>query len=172
VLCAAGARDTQALSGPDLEAAEAVAGARCFRQLGEDWLAREVGSRHLTWVQLLQACLLGAGGGRVDALVGGAAIARLQLLVVAAWILARLRRDLGGQQVQNDAVLVSGPHAAVVAQERSAGALFAAEAEARVEQSIDEVLEADGHIVEPASKALRHPVDHAARDGRLADGGT
>src|SRR5690606_15279826 len=73
VLGAAGARGEPTVFGHDLESAEAVAVARCFRQLGEDWLAREVGSRHLTWVQLLQACLLGAGGGRVDALVGGAA---------------------------------------------------------------------------------------------------
>src|SRR5690606_23897083 len=54
--------------------------------------------------------------------------------------------DLRGEQGEQDAVLVGRPHAAVLAQERRAGRLLAAEAHRAVEQPRHEPLEADGYL--------------------------
>ena len=53
---------------------------------------------------------------------------------------------------------------AVAAQERRAGAFLAAEAQRAVEQAVDEPLEADRHLVEPAAEPRGDAVDHGAAD--------
>src|SRR3989449_10144146 len=53
---------------------------------------------------------------------------------------------------------------------RRAGALLAAEPERAVEEAVDEPLEADRHLDEPPAEVGGDPVDHRARDQRLADG--
>ena len=80
------------------------------------------------------------------------------------------RGHLGGEQSRGEAVFVGGPDGAVAAQEGSAGAFFAAEAERAVEQTIDEPLEADGNLEQLAAQLRGHAVDHAAGDHGLADG--
>ena len=77
--------------------------------------------------------------------------------------------DLAGEQGQQDAVLVGGPRRAVLAQERRAGRLLAAEADRAVEQPGHEPLEADRHLEQPAAELGGDPVDHRRAHQRLAD---
>src|SRR5205085_8565490 len=121
--------------------------------------------------ELAQRRLLGGRGGRVDARVVRRPEPFAQALVVDAGILAGDGGDLPGEQVQDDAVLVGGPGAAVAAQEAGAGALLAAEAQAAVAQTGDEPLEADGDLAHLAPERARDPVDERARHQRLADRG-
>ncbi|MNF72248.1 hypothetical protein D3C84_542200 [compost metagenome] len=86
-------------------------------------------------------------------------------------ILAGHGQDLGGQQRQDEAILVGGPDAAVLAQEGGARALLAAEAELAAEKTIHEPLEADRHLFQGAADLAGNSVDHGRGDQRLADGG-
>src|SRR5207247_10826578 len=79
---------------------------------------------------------------RIDARVIGRAELRGQRPVVLTWIAAGARGDLGRQKRHDGAVLVGRPDRPVVAQEASAGALLAAEAERAGEQPRHEPLEA------------------------------
>ena len=76
-----------------------------------------------------RARLLLGRGRRVDARVVRRAELGGQLAVMLARILAGAGGDLRGQQAQDQAVLVRGPHRAVAPQEAGAGALLAAEAD-------------------------------------------
>ena len=76
--------------------------------------------------------------------------------------------DLGGEQPQDEAVLVRSPRGAAVAQERSAGAFLAAKAQRPIQEAIDEPFEAHGHLDQRALQARRHSIDHRAGDDRLA----
>ena len=58
-----------------------------------------------------------------------------------ARVLAGARGDLGGEQREDEPILVGGPHRSIPAQEARAGALFAAEADRAVEQARREPLE-------------------------------
>ena len=69
-----------------------------------------------------------------------------ELPVGLSGILAGARGDLRGEEVEDDAVLVRGPHRPVEAQERGAGALLAAEADRAVDEPVDEPLEPDRHL--------------------------
>ena len=109
--------------------------------------------------ELLERGLLRRRGGGVDARVIRRAMLRGEFLVVNAGVLAGDGGNLGGQQAENDAVLVGGPCAAVAAQEGCAGAFLAAEAEAAIEQSAGEPLEADRHFQELAAETIDHAVD-------------
>src|SRR5262252_422678 len=91
-----------------------------------------------------------------------------QVVVVLARILAGARRDLGGEQIHDRAVLVGGPHGAVVTQEAGPGALLAAKTAGAVEQPRYEPLEADRHFVEPAPQPFDDTIDDAAAHQRLA----
>src|SRR6185369_10881901 len=102
--------------------------------------------RHRRGRQLAEGGLLGGRRRRVDARVVRRPELLAQALVVGARILAGDRRDLGGEQVQDDAVLVGGPGGAVATEEAGAGALLAAEAEAAVDQTGHEPLEPDGNL--------------------------
>ena len=86
-----------------------------------------------------------------------------------AGALAGAGQDLGGQQRQDDAVLVGAPDGGVVAQEGGAGGFLAAEGAAAVQQARHEPLEAHGHFDQPAAQRLGHAVDHRAADQGLAD---
>ena len=110
----------------------------------------------------------GVAGG-VDPRVVRRAELRGQLAVVLARIFAGAGEDLGGQQVEDRAVLVGRPDGAVAPQEAGAGALLAAEAERAVEQPGREPLEADRHLAERPVQAGDHAIDQAAADQRLAD---
>ncbi len=79
-------------------------------------------------------------------------------------------QDLGRDQVEDEAVLVGGPDRTILAQERRASAFLAAKAKRAVQQPIDEILEAHGHLAQGASQVRRNAVDHRARDQRLANG--
>ncbi len=92
-----------------------------------------------------------------------------QRAVVLAGISAGARGDLRRQQRRHDAVLVGGPHAAVDAAERGAGAFLAAESQVPVEQSRDEPFEAHRHLVHVALEPAADPIDHRAAHHGLAD---
>ena len=53
-------------------------------------------------------------------------------------VLAGLGGDFRSQQVRDQTILIGGPHAAVLAQEAHAGALFAAEGDLALEQRVNE----------------------------------
>ena len=78
-------------------------------------------------------------------------------------VLAGLRGDLSGQQVRNQAVLVGGPHAAVLTQEGHAGAFLAAERDLALEQRVHEPLEADRNLDELGVDGGGHAVDQGGR---------
>ena len=59
---------------------------------------------------------------------------------------------------------------AVLAQERRACRLLAAEADGAVEQARHEPLEADRHLEQSSPELVGDPVDHRRADQRLADG--
>ncbi len=92
-----------------------------------------------------------------------------QLLVELARVLPGLRRDLGGEQVRDEPVLVGRPDRAVAPQERAAGALLAAEAEGAVGEPGHEPLEPHRHLDERSPEVLHDEVHHGARDDGLAD---
>jgi hypothetical protein len=94
---------------------------------------------------------------------------RRELAIVFARIAAGARRDLRREQVHDQPVLVGRPHGAVAAQEAGAGALLAAEAARAIEQPGYEPLEAHRDLADAAPEVGGDPVDHAARDQRLAD---
>ena len=87
-------------------------------------------------------------------------------------VLAGLGGDLRGQQVRNQAVLVGGPHTAVLAQEGHAGAFLAAESDLALEQRIHEPLEADRNLNELGVDGSGDAVDQGGGDQGLADAGT
>src|SRR5665648_892347 len=66
--------------------------------------------------------------------------------------------DLGREQGEQDAVLVGGPHGAVLTQERRAGGLLAAEAHRAVQQAGHEPLEPDRHLEQAPAVVRGHPV--------------
>ena len=92
---------------------------------------------------------------RVDALEQRLAELARELAIRLAGIAPGARRDLRRQQRRDDAVLVGGPHAAVLAQERRARALLAAETERPVEQAVDEPLEARPALRTAGARASR-----------------
>ena len=86
-----------------------------------------------------------------------------------AGVAAGRRQDFGRQQVEDEAVLVGRPDRAVLAQEGSPGAFFAAKAERAIQQPIHELLEAHRHLAQLAPQVGCHAVDHRAGYQGLAD---
>ena len=109
-------------------------GARVSR--AEDRLARERRRGHRFGRQLLQLRFLLRRRRRVDARVVRRAVLRFERAVVLAGILAGSRGDLSRQQRQNQAILVRRPDRAIPPQEARAGALFAAKANAALEERL------------------------------------
>ena len=120
-------------------------------------------------VSFLKAAFCCRRGRGVDARVVRRAELRGQIGVMHAGVFAGAGGDLGGQQVQNDAVLVGGPDRAVAAEEAGPRAFFAAEAEEPSNSPVGEPLESHRHLRQLPPQALHHAVDHAAADQRLAD---
>ena len=85
--------------------------------------------------------------------------------------LAGDREDLRGEQREDDAVLVRRPHGAVLTQEGGSRGLFAAETDGAVEQTGNEVLEADGDLDELTAHRRDDAVDEGGGDEGLADRG-
>src|SRR5262249_45212169 len=148
-----------AVLGDDLEPADLGVVAGRAGEDGADGFAGELARGDGLGRKLLQARLLSRRRRRVDAHVDGRAQLARELRIVPRRVLAGAGEDLGGGEVEDDAVLVGRPGAAVAAQERRPRALLAAEAEAAVEQAVDEVLEADGHLDEAPPELLGDPVD-------------
>ncbi|CCJ87939.1 hypothetical protein BN133_4316 [Cronobacter dublinensis 582] len=80
------------------------------------------------------------------------------------------RGDFRRQQAHDDAVFIGGPRRAVKAQEGRARALFAAEAEAAVVETVNEPFKTDRHFHQLTAQRIDHAVDHRGRDQRFADG--
>src|SRR5262249_54111863 len=117
--------------------------------------------------ELLKLCLLLARCRRVDASVVRRSELSGQLAVVLAGILAGPRRDLGGEEVHDGPVFVRGPNCAIEAEKARAGAFFAAEATRSIQEALDEPLESDGNLDEPAAELPHYFVDDAATDHGL-----
>src|SRR6185312_1134977 len=120
---------------------------------------------------LRQLALLLARRARVDTPAHRVAELRGELAVALAGVAARTRRHLGGQQAGDEAVLVGGPHGAVLATEGGTRALLSAKTERAGEQAVDVPLEADRHFVHRAAEAFRDAVDHLTAHRGLADRG-
>ncbi len=118
---------------------------------------------------LAELGLLFLGGGGVDALVDGGAVFGGEVGVELAGIFAGDGGHLGGEQAEDEAVLVGGPDLAVAAEEGGAGGLFADEAERAVDEAVDEPLEAYGDFEHGAVEAFGDAVDDAGGDEGLAD---
>src|SRR5690554_754495 len=140
-----------------------------MREPRNDRLVYEDLGFNVVWRQRFERLFLFERCRYVGALVDGAAELFLERLIVFARITPRFGRDLGGQQVHDDAVLVSGPDRTVFSEKRSARTLLSTEAVRPVEQTVHEPFEANGHLREAAAQATRDTVDHRARDQRFPD---
>ncbi len=100
-----------------LEAADGRAVARRMRELRRDVFAGQSRRRHGLGSEFRERRLLLGRGGSIDALIGGCAEGGLQLAVPLRRRLAGDGDDLGGQQAQQDAVLVGRPDGAVATEE-------------------------------------------------------
>src|SRR5690554_5266287 len=132
VLRPRGARREPTVRRHDLQPSDGGAVAGGGRQLGQDGLSGELRGRDALGGQACELGLLRPARGCVESLVDRRAVARGELVVEHAGVLARARGDLRGEQVEEEAVLVRGPHGAVPSQEGGAGALLAAEAQGPV----------------------------------------
>ena len=169
VLGARGARGEPAVRGRDLEPPDRRVVSRRARELRDDRVAGQFRGGHLGRGEPRERVALGLRGRGVDARVPGAAVLALQGAVALAGVLAVHRRDLGREQVHDEAVLVGDPDRAVAAQEGGAGALLAGEGAGAREQPVDEPLEADRRLGDAAAETRGDAVDHRAGDERLAD---
>ena len=141
-------------------------------QLGGDVLAGQGGGGHVVAGQCRELGLLFERGRSVDALVPRFAEALNLLLMQLGRVLTGLGGDFSGQQVGNQAVLIGGPHAAILAQEAHAGALLAAERNLAAEQRVDEPLEAHRHLQHLRVDRRGYAVDQGRGNQRLAHGCT
>src|SRR5205807_2711160 len=171
VLGAGGPGGKPSAEGYHLQAVDRRIVARSARELGGDRLAGQRRGLDGLGRQLREPSLLVGRRRRVDARIARRAELLRQLLVVLAWILAGAGGDLGREQVHDRAVLVSGPHRAVVPQEARPRAFLASEAARAVEETRHEPLEAYRHLGQTPAELLHHPIDHAAADQRLAHRG-
>src|SRR5450432_3126862 len=171
VLRAGWPRGKPAIFCDDLEAANDGVVGRRARKLVQDRLSGKFLRAHRFGRQLLQQRLLRGGRGLVDARVIRRAELRTQLLVVLPRIFTGDGGDLCGQQIEDDAVLVGRPRAAVSAQEARSRALLAAETERAIEEPGDEPFEANGHFFQWSTDGLHDAIDERAADERFADGG-
>ena len=162
-------REPRVLGG-DLETPDWCAVSGRLGHDGGDRLAGEFGRAHLRRRQLGQHRLLLPRRGGVDARIGALAVPLGQFPIPLRRRLPGHRKDFRREQRQDDAVLVGRPRTAVEHQERCPGALLTTERDTAVEQTVDEPLEANRHLQEPAADACDHSVDQRRRDQRLADG--
>src|SRR5580704_5573196 len=102
---------------------------------GCDRLAGENGRRNRLGRQRFEGALLFRGCGRIDSRIKGLAEAGSDLAIMLARIFTRACGQLSGQQSQDEAVFICGPHTAIVAEEARARAFLAAETAGAIEQS-------------------------------------
>src|SRR3984885_8216636 len=131
-------------------------------ELGGDGIAGEGGGGDVGCGEGFQAAFLGAGGGGVDAFVDWGAEFLGLGGVEFAGIAARAGGHFGGEETQDEAILVGGPNRAVGAQKAGAGAFLAAETECAIVQAVDEPFEADGPFYQLAVQLGGYAVDQAA----------
>src|SRR5260363_176967 len=117
VLGAGRPRREPAIIGLDLDAAERLAVAGRFGVHDADRIAGELGQFQLLRRQRLQRGLLWRARRDVDPLIDRRTQLRRQLLVELARIAAAPGHDLGREQAEDEAVLVSGPDRAVALEE-------------------------------------------------------
>src|SRR5688500_2124143 len=168
VLGARGSGGEPTVLGHHLESADGRAIARRRRETRRDGLPRELRRAHALRCEPRQHALLLWRRGCVDALVRGGSEALGEGGVELARVAPRHGGDLGGEEAEDEPILVGAPRAPVAAQERRARALFPAEAERAVDQTVDEPLEPDRHLDEPSAEHRRDAVDHAAAHDGLA----
>src|SRR6202167_981212 len=132
------------------------------RQGVENFLARELARIQFLGRQVLQNFLLREGCGRVDTFVGGLTELAGQVIVYRAGVAPFPRGHLGGEQTEDESVLVSRPETVVGAKKRPARAFLAAESDRAVDEPVHEPLEADRSLDQLALEARRDTIDHAA----------
>src|SRR5687767_1417791 len=134
VLRPAGAGGEPAGLGDHLEAANGGPVAGGLGELGDDFLAGKLRGGDSVRGELLErGFLLGRRGGVDPGVMRGAERSR-EVEKVFTGLLAGARGDLGGEEAEDQAVLVGGPYCAVVPQEARPGTFFASEAEGTVEK--------------------------------------
>ena len=134
-----------------------------------DLLACQLGALHLLGRQFCERGFLLSGCRRFDAIALHLTQFVNKIAIQRARITAAARGDFRRQQCRNDAVLVSGPHRAVLAQERRAGAFLTTKTEGAAIQPVDKPFEADRHFVKLATEPFSHPINHRRADHGLAD---
>ncbi len=172
ILRARRSRGEPAIFGDDLQAADAGIVSGGFRQLGLNGFTGQGGRGDGFRGQLFEARLLGGAGGLIDPGVTRLAELGDDILIVLSRIFARYRQDFCSQQIQDDAVLIGGPDAAIVPQKTRPGTFFAAETQRAVEQAVDKPFEAHGDLHQFPAEMVSDAVDHTAADQCLADTGT
>src|SRR5438270_3662793 len=82
-----------------------------------------------------------------------------------------LSRDLSRKQAHNQSVFVGAPRSAVLSQERSTRAFFAAKSKGAVQQPVHEPLKANRNFNQSPANAICQTIDDAARHKRFPDAG-
>src|SRR6266702_5218813 len=159
ILRAGRPRGEPAEIGFDLDAAEGLAVAGRLAERGADGIAREILEAELLGRDGFQDVLLRHRRRHIDARVMGHAELGGEIIEELTRIPAGLGHDLGGEQTEDDAVLVGGPHRAVAAQERGPCTLLAAEAEAAREEAVDEPFETNRRLDQLAAELFSDAVD-------------
>src|SRR6266404_8500814 len=167
---AGGARSKPAFVSHDLDPAERLIIARRVGKRRMHAIAGQLFGCHLCGRELLQNILLLCRRRCIDPLVEEFTQFMGEVVVNLAGITTGPCGHLGGQQAEDQPVLVRRPDRPIEAQERCPGAFLAAEADRAVEQTIDEPFEADRHLDQFAAQAGADPIDDGAADDGLADG--
>src|SRR3569833_3311402 len=162
VLRAGWTRGEPAIFSLDLATAERLAVARRCGVHGAHGISGELLEAELLRRQRLQRRLLRRCRRHIDAGINRSAKLRCQLLVQLARIAAALGHDLRGEQAQDYAVLVGGPHRPVALEKRGAGALLAGKAAATGAESLDEPFEADWGLDQLAVQLAGDAGNHRA----------
>src|SRR6185312_66793 len=136
----------------DFQAADRRIVAGRIRQPRGYWIARKRCCRDGLGREVLQLVLRLRIGRRVDTSVERLAKVCGDFAVMLARVFAGASRDLGGEEPEDEPVLVGRPDFAVAPKNARAGALLAAETTRSVEQPRREPFEADGHFPQLAPK--------------------
>src|ERR1051326_6393857 len=154
--------------GRHLDSADRTTVPRGRGEDGGDRLACELRHREGGRRQPGECSLLRRRRRGVDPLVYRIAELTGDLLVQRPRIAASARGHLRGEPPHDQAVLVRRPGRPVQAEERGARAFFAGKSQRAIEQAVDEVLEAYGHLDQAPAQARHHAVEEAAADDGLA----
>jgi hypothetical protein len=131
-------------------------GAALPRGAGEDRLdffARQLAELDLPGGKLCEHGLLLRRGGCFHAIIKRLAEFMRERPINFAGIATLPRRDFRGKQTGDESIFVRCPNAAIQAGEGGSCALLSAKTERAIEQTVDEPLEADRHLVEASGPA-------------------